>query len=57
MNIVKWLILRQLMQIALRKIYLDNLTSYDENITKLSGMVKMMFNYSPIRPHVEKTLN
>ena len=49
--------LRQLMQIVLRKIYLDNLTSYDENITKLSGMVKMMFNYSPIRPHVEKTLN
>ena len=53
MNIVKWLTLCQLMQIAMRKIYLDNLTSYDENITKLSGMVKMMFNYPPIRPYVE----
>ena len=28
------------MQIALRKIYLDNLTSYDENITKLFEMVE-----------------
>ena len=45
--------LRQLMQIALRKIYLDNLTSYDENITKLFEMVEKVFNYSPIRPYVE----
>ena len=45
--------LRQLMQIALRKIYLDNLTSYDENITKLFEMVEKVFNYSSIRPYVE----
>ena len=47
MNIVKWLMLRDLMQLALLKIHLDSFTSFDEKITKLFQMVEKMFNYSP----------